>query len=86
MSSAMPLVATAVRRDLLSALADPDAVSIPAAAARVASTWSGRRRCCGLSPSSARTVAALAFGTALEEISAARAPRATRTARGAGRE
>ena len=67
MSSGMPLIATAVRRDLLVALADPDALSVPVAAARVASTWSGRRRRGGLSPSSARTVAALAFGTALEE-------------------
>ena len=81
MSSAMPLVATAVRRDLLTVLAGPDALSTPAATASVAESWSERRRRFGLSPSSAGSVAALTFGMALEEVPGATRPRRIRCSR-----
>ena len=74
MPRALPIVATAVRRDLLAALADPEALSLPAATAGVAAAWSERRRRTGLSPSSAGTAAALAFGMALEWTAAAATP------------
>jgi hypothetical protein len=82
MPSAMPLLATAIRRDILAVLAGPDAPSMSAAGARVAAAWSERRRRSGLSVASARTAAALACGMALEVPPAARPPSGIRLVRG----
>jgi hypothetical protein len=51
----------AIRRDILSVLAESATMTIPAATAEVAAEWSARRRRHGDSPSSVLSAASLVF-------------------------
>jgi hypothetical protein len=51
----------AIRRDILSALAESDTMTVPAATAEVAADWSARRRRCGDSRASVLSAASLIF-------------------------
>jgi hypothetical protein len=59
------LLAAAIRRDILAALADSDA-TVTAATAQVAAGWGARRRRCGDSPSSADVAEAIAVQVGAE--------------------
>jgi hypothetical protein len=57
-----PTVVTgAIRRDILSVLAQSATMTVPAATAEVAAEWSARRRRRGDSPSSVLSAASLVF-------------------------
>ena len=51
----------AIRRDILSVLAESDAMTVASATAETAAGWSARRRRCGDSPSSVQTAEAIVF-------------------------
>jgi hypothetical protein len=72
--SCPPTVLTgAIRRDILSVLAESDTMTVPAATAEVAADWSERRRRCGDSRSSVLSAASLIFQVGadlLDEIAA----------------
>jgi hypothetical protein len=65
MESPVPVRPTAltdaIRRDIVSALAAPDAPTVPAATARIAADWRARRRRVGDSPAAVQTAGALVF-------------------------
>src|SRR5207253_992375 len=61
------LLITAIRRDIIGVLAGPDAATVPAATARVATAWTARRRQRGQSPSSAQGTAAGTGGRPADE-------------------
>jgi hypothetical protein len=56
----------AIRRDILSVLAESDSMTVPAATAEVAADWSARRRRCGDSRSSVLSAASLVFQVGAE--------------------
>jgi hypothetical protein len=55
------LLTTAIRRDILTLLAESDGTSVQAATAQVAAGWGARRRRRGDSPSSVHTAEAIAL-------------------------
>ena len=55
------LLTAAIRRDILTLLAESDATSVQAATAQVAAGWGARCRRRGDSPSSVHTAEAIAF-------------------------
>ena len=67
----------AIRREILSLLAESDAVTVPSATAKIAAGWSARRRRRGESPSAVGSAAAMVFQVGADladEIAARRTP------------
>jgi hypothetical protein len=60
-SPRLTVLTAAIRRDILTALAESDAVTVPSATREVAANWSARRGRRGDSPSAVRTAAAIVF-------------------------
>ena len=61
MSRPASVLTGAIRRDILSVLAESETMTVPAATAEVAADWSARRRRCGDSRSSVLSAASLIF-------------------------
>lgn len=66
----------AIRREILSVLAESDAMTVPAATARTARGWSARRQRHGESPSSVRSAEAIVFQVGAELVDEVAAHRA----------
>ena len=66
MSSRPTALTVAIRRDILSALATSEGVTVPAATAQVAANWSARRRRRGESPSAVHSAATIVFQVGAE--------------------